>query len=132
VAVLPWTTGLDKTGRDVSIFDPLLHLFRDELRAIVALDRGRRSVQFNQLLKNSHDRHRRQVTRALNPKGSTGELINDCQKPKRLSIGRLIRNEVVAPHVIRILGLVGIDRAGPSPTPFRSRLRHPQAFAATK
>ena len=45
--VLPRASRVDEAGVDASVLDPLLNLLRYELGAIVALDRGRFSMQLN-------------------------------------------------------------------------------------
>ena len=74
--VLPRTAWTDGACVDVSIFDPLLHLLRYELGTVVAFDRGPFPVQFNELIKYANNIERREMTRALDPKCSSGELID--------------------------------------------------------
>ena len=132
MSVLPRATRINESGIDASIFDPLLDLLRDELGAVVALDRGRFSVQLDELIEDANNIERREMTRALDPKRTPSELINDRQESKRLSVARLIRDEVVAPDVVRILSLMRIDRAGSRPATLHGLLRHSQTFSTTK
>ena len=74
--VLPRTAGVNEACIDVSIFDPLLDLLRYELETVVAFDRGRFSVQLNELIEHANDIERREMTRALDPKCSSGELVD--------------------------------------------------------
>ncbi len=104
MSVLPRASGLDEANIDIAIFDPVLNLLRYELWTIVALDNRRCSVEFDELLEDTNDLDRSQVPRALDSESSAGELIDHRQKPKRLSIGRLICHEVVTPHVVRVHG----------------------------
>ncbi len=97
--ILPWAARIDKTGVDVSLLDPLLNLLRDELGTIVAFDRGRLSVQLNELIEHANNIERGQMTCALDPERTPSELVDHRQESKRLSVARLIRDEVVAPDM---------------------------------
>jgi len=68
----------------------------------------------------------------LDPKCTPRELIEHGQKAKCLPIARLIRDEVAAPDVVRILSLMRVDRAGSRPATLHGLLRHSQALLTTK
>ena len=76
MSVLPRAAGIDETGVDVVILDPLLNLLRDELRTIIAFDRRWFSMKFNQLIEHANDIERGQVPSALDPKCPSGELVD--------------------------------------------------------
>ena len=104
MSVLPRTCPFDKEDADVSLFDPFLNFLRNELRTVVALDRGQFSMKLNELIEHANDIERGQVPCALDPQSPTSELIDDGQEPNRLPVRRLVRDEVVAPDMVRILG----------------------------
>jgi len=104
VAVLPGTAGINEANLDEPIFDPLLNLLCYELRAVITLHSRRRSVKLNQLIKNAYHIHRSQIPCTLDPKRTPCEFVDYRKESKRLPVGCLVRDKVVAPNVVRILG----------------------------
>ena len=117
MSVLPRTSGLDETNAYSLIFDPFLDLLRNELGTVSAVHRPRNSVKFNELLENTNHIDRSEMSRTLDPKSASSELVDDREKAQCLPIRCLIRDEVVAPGVVRILSALWIDRARSGSTP---------------
>ena len=132
MSVLPRTSRLDETYSDAPILDPSLDLLRNELRPVVALHCRRGAVKFNELFKNTNHIDRSEMPRTLDLKSPSSELVDDREESERLPIHCLIRDKVVAPDVVRILGALWIDRACPGSTPLDGLLWHSQALSATK
>ncbi len=61
MSVLPRASRIDEARVDAAILDPLLELLRNELRTVVALDRGRSSIKLNELIEYANDIERGQV-----------------------------------------------------------------------
>jgi hypothetical protein len=123
MSVLPRTSGLDETNAYSLIFDPFLDLLRNELGTVIALHRPRSSVKFNELLENTNHIDRSEMSRTLDPKSASSELVDDREEAQCLPIRCLIRDEVVAPDVVRILSALWIDRARSRSTPLDGLLR---------
>ena len=122
--VLPRTPWLDETDANPATFDPLLDLLRDELRTVIALHRRWSAVNFNELIKHADHIDGGEMSGALDPHSTTTKLIDDGQESKCFPVRRLVRDEVVDPDVVRILGVLRIDRARTWAASFNSLLWH--------
>jgi hypothetical protein len=129
VAVLPRASRINESSVTAAALDPVLHLLRHELASVVALHHPGRAVQLDELIENANHIHRRELTGALDPESLARELIDHRQETKRSPVDRLIRHEVVAPHVIRMQSHAGAGRARSASTPFRALPRHPQPLS---
>jgi hypothetical protein len=109
VAVFPGSTGRDEPSLDVEVSQVAPDCISDELRPVVAPDKGRRSALDDQPIQDVDEvgRGRRtRPSRAVNFEGETftGVLIDDRHPLEPPAIGGGVEEKVVAPNMVRERG----------------------------
>jgi hypothetical protein len=118
MSVLPGAAWLDVFRVDAPAFDPFLKMLSHQLRSVIALDDGRMPTALDELTENANNVVRVQESSGLDPDRLSRELIDNGEEPKSPSVDRLVRDEVVAPDVVRVERPIDITCALASATPF--------------
>jgi hypothetical protein len=129
MSVLPGASWLDVLRVDAPAFDPFLKMLSHQLRPVVALDDGRMPTALDELTENANHVVRVQESSGLDPDRFPRELVDHSQKAKPPSVDRLVRNEVVAPDVVRVERPIDIACALASATPFSLLASDLEAFS---
>jgi hypothetical protein len=123
--------GFDVLRVDAPAFDPILEMLSVEFWAVFALDDRRVASALDQLAEHSNHIVRVQESSGLDPDRLARELIDHREEPKPPSVDRLVRDEVVAPDVVRVERPIDIACALASATPFSLLAGDLETFSPT-
>ena len=120
VAVFPGSTGRDKPSLNIEVSQVAPDRISDELRPIVAPDKGRGSTLTDQPIQHFDNIGRRNRSVDFESDALTGVLVNDRHPLEPPAIGGRVEEEVVAPYVVWVRWLQpnAAVLAAADPTPF--------------
>lgn len=122
----------DVVGIHMVLFQPLLDPRRYELRTIVVAAQTNRSFMLlEQPSEGTNDIDRGQTAPHFNGQAFSGELVDDCQARHLASVLGLVKDKIVAPHVVRIFGTANPLGRHPPNLAFMPLSDHLQALAAS-
>ena len=121
VAVLPWTSRFDVERLDADPTEPVSHVDRDELRAVVGANVLRRSVRDEEIGQTVEHVIGSEPSRNDDRQTPARELIQHDQHAEGATVLRAVLDEVVRPDVVRPLGSQPHARpvVEPETAPFR-------------
>ena len=134
VAVFPGCTRCDEPSLDIEVSQVALDRVGDELRAVVASNEGMCSALSNQPIQHVDNIGRGRRTRPLQSvdfesETFPGVFIDDRHPLEPPAIGGGVQKKVVAPYVVRVIGLqpnaAVLAAADPTPFPHFWAMREP-------
>src|SRR5690242_5375795 len=87
---------------DAAFFQPVPDVIGDELPAVVGADVARSAVLVEQLAQEPSDLAGADVPADVAAQRFTGALVDDVEDAQLPAVDGVVRNEVVAPDVVRI------------------------------